>query len=68
MMNSPISSASSPKRSQPMKPITSLVSDQLTPSEIDALRQSKKSIAAYVQKELSERLKQKKLGYVLNKT
>jgi hypothetical protein len=51
-----------------MKPSTSLVSDQLTPSEIDALRQSKKSIAAYVQKELPELLKQHQLGYVLNKT
>ena len=51
-----------------MKRSTSLVSDQLTPSEIDALRQSKKSIAAYVQRELPELLKQHKLDYVLNET
>ena len=50
-----------------MKPSTSLVSDQLTPSEIDSLRQSKKLIAAYVQRELPERLKQHQLAYVLNK-
>lgn len=67
MMNLPKSSASSPTRSQPMKPSTSLVSDQLTPSEIDSLRQSKKLIAAYVQRELPERLKQHQLAYVLNK-
>ena len=67
MMNSPKSSASSPTRSLPMKPSTSLVSDQLTPSEIDALRQSKKSIADFVQKELPESLKQRHMEHILAK-
>lgn len=68
MINSPKSSESSMPHSQPMKLKTLRVSDQLTPSEIDVLRQSKKSIAAYVQRELPELLKQHQLGYVLNKT
>jgi hypothetical protein len=39
--------------SPPTKPNISLVSRRLTKSEIDALRQRKKFIADYVQKELS---------------
>jgi hypothetical protein len=39
----------------------------LTPSEIDLLQQSKKSIADYVQKELPGRLKQQHLEHVLNR-
>jgi hypothetical protein len=38
----------------------------LTPSEIDLLRQSKKSIADYVQRELPARLKQRNLEHLLN--
>ena len=68
MKNSPKSSALSQPRSQPTKLNTSVVSDQLTPSEIDWLRQSKKSIADFVQKELPERLKQRHLEYVLDKS
>jgi ATP-dependent protease HslVU (ClpYQ) ATPase subunit len=39
----------------------------LTPSEIDLLRQSKKTIADYVQRELPARLKQRHLDHLLNK-
>jgi hypothetical protein len=55
-MNSQQSSASNHTPSQPTKPTTLWVSSQLTRSEIDSLRQSKKSIADYVQKALPERL------------
>ena len=55
-MNSSKSSGSTQSRSQPTRPTTLLVSSQLTRSEIDALRQSKKLIADYVQKALPERL------------
>ena len=67
MMNSPKFSASSPVRSLPTKPNTSRASDLLTPSEIDLLRQSKKSIADYVQKELPGRLKRRHLEHMLIK-
>ncbi len=67
MKNSPVSSASSQMPSQPTRPNTLLVSNLLTPSEIDLLRQSKKAIADYVQKELSERLKQRHLEHLLNR-
>ena len=67
MMNSPKSSALSQPLSQPTKLNTSRVSDQLTPSEIDLLRQSKKSISDFVQKELPERLKQRHLEHILAK-
>jgi len=66
-MNSQKFSASSPVRSRPTKPSTWLASSQLTPSEIALLRQSKKSIADYVQKELPERLKQRHLEHMLTK-
>jgi hypothetical protein len=39
----------------------------LTPSEIALLRQRKKSIANYVRQELSDRLKQRHLEYMLTK-
>ena len=39
----------------PAKPDTLLVSDPLTQAEIDSLRQSKKSIAEYVQKMFPDR-------------
>ena len=68
MMNSQKFSASSQLRSLPTKPSTLQVSDPLTPSEIDLLRQSKKSIADFVQKELPERLKQRHLEYVLTRS
>ncbi len=42
-------------------------SNQLTPSEIVLLQQSKKSIADYVRKELPERLKQRHLEHLLTK-
>ena len=67
MMNLLMSTASRHMRSQPTRPSTLLVSNLLTPSEIDLLRQSKKSIADYVQKELPVRLKQRHLEHVLNK-
>ena len=67
MMNSPKFSASSQEPSQPTKPNTSQVFDLLTPSEIDLLRQSKKSIADYVQRELPVRLKQRHMEHLLNK-
>jgi len=41
--------------------------DQLTPSEIASLQQSKKSIADYVQRELSERMKQRHLEHMVPK-
>jgi hypothetical protein len=44
-----------------------MASNQLTPSEIVLLQQSKKSIADYVQKELPERLKQRHLEHMLTK-
>jgi hypothetical protein len=61
MMNLLKSSASSQEHSLPTKLNTSRGSDLLTPSEIDLLRQSKKSIADYVQRELPVRLKQSSL-------
>lgn len=67
MENSPKYSASSQWHSPPTKHSTLLASNLLTPSEIDSLRQSKKSIADYVQKELSERLKQRHLEHLLIK-
>lgn len=67
MMNSPKSSASSQAPSPPTKRNTSQVFDLLTPSEIDLLRQSKKSIADYVQRELPVRLKNRHLEHLLNK-
>ena len=67
-MKSQKSLASSQQRLLPTRPSTSLVSSQLTSSEIDSLRQSKKSIAAYVQKELPERLKKHHLEHLLIKT
>ena len=65
-MNSQKSSASSQEHLLPTKLNTSRVSDLLTPSEIDLLRQSKKSIADYVQRELPARLKQRNLEHLLN--
>jgi|GEM_PF-4082769 len=59
-MTSSKSSASSQMPSQPTKPATSWVSDQLTKSEIDSLRQGKKSIADYVQKVYPDRESLKK--------
>jgi hypothetical protein len=67
MMNSPKSSVSSQESSLSTKPNTSQVFDLLTPSEIDLLRQSKKSIADYVQRELPVRLKQRHMEHLLNK-
>ena len=67
MMNSPTSSASSQPLLQPTKLNTLRDSDQLTPSEIDLLRQSKKSIADFVQKELPESLKQRHMEHILAK-
>ena len=55
-MSSFKSSASTPPPSQPTRPDTLLVSNRLTPSEIALLRQGKKSISDYVQKELPARL------------
>ena len=66
MMNSQKSSASSQEHLAPTKPSASRVSDLLTPSEIDLLRQSKKSIADDVQRELPARLKQRNLEHLLN--
>ena len=67
MTNSPKSSASSQAPSPPRKRNTSQVFDLLTPSEIDLLRQSKKSIADYVQRELPVSLKSRHLEHLLNK-
>lgn len=58
-MNSQKSSASSQKPSPQTRQSTWSASDPLTPSEIVLLQQSKKSIADYVRKELSARLKQR---------
>jgi hypothetical protein len=54
-MNALKSSVSSPTRSLQTKPATLWVSDQLTRSEIDSLRQGKKSISDYVQKVYPDR-------------
>jgi len=67
MMNLSKSSASSQEHSLPTKLNTSRVSDLLTPSEIDLLRQNKKSIADYVQREIPARPKQRHLDHLLNK-
>ena len=67
-MKSLKSLVSSQQLSPPTKPSTSLVSSQLSNSEIDSLRQSKKLIADYVQKELRERLKERHLEHLLIKT
>ena len=66
-MKSSTSSASNPKRLQPTKPNTLLVSDPLTKSEIALLQQGKKSIADFVQKELPARLKARHQDYMLYK-
>ena len=58
-MKSSKSSASTSTPSQPMKPNTLLDSARLTRSEIDALRQKKKAISDFVQKELKGSLGQK---------
>jgi len=50
-----------------MKHRTWLALNQLTPSEIASLQQSKKSIADYVQRELSERMKQRHLEHMVPK-
>ncbi len=55
-MNSSKSSASKPTPSQPTKPATLSVSVRLTKSEIDSLRQNKKLISDYVQKEFQASL------------
>ncbi len=55
-MNSSTSSTSNLQPSQPTRQATLSISSRLTRSEIDALRQSKKSIADYVQRELPARL------------
>lgn len=55
-MSSYKSLASTPQPSRPTRPDTSLVSNRLTPSEIVLLRQGKKSISDYVQKEFPARL------------
>lgn len=66
-MKSKKPSASSQTHSRPTRQGTWLASNQLTPSEIVLLQQSKKSIADYVQKELPERLKQRHLEHMLTK-
>jgi hypothetical protein len=58
-MKSSKSSASTSTPSQPMKPNTLLDSERLTRSEIDALRQKKKALSEFVQKELQGTLGQK---------
>lgn len=61
-MNSPTPSLPNQQPTQPTQPAQSTdmdsvsVSNQLTPSEIDALRQRKQSIIDYVQRELPARL------------
>jgi len=65
MMNSSKPSGSNPMHLPQTKPNTSSASNQLTPSEIERLRQSKKSIADYVQKELANGLKKRKLSHLL---
>jgi len=54
-MNSQKFSGSTPTPLPPTKPDTLLVSDRLTRSEIDLLRQGKKSITDYVQKVYPDR-------------
>ena len=54
-MNVYKSLASRPAPSQPTKQATLWTSDPLTPSEIDSLRQGKKSIADFVQKAFPDR-------------
>ncbi len=49
-------SVSTPQPSPPAEPDTLLVSNRLTPSEIALLRQGKKSITDYVQRELPAHL------------
>ena len=68
MMNSKRFLALTPARLQPTNRSTLWVSDRLTPSEIVALRQSKKSIADYVQKELPGRLRERHWEYMMNKS
>lgn len=58
-MKSSKSSASTSTPSQPMKPNILLDSARLTRSEVDALRQKKKAISDFVQKELKGSLGQK---------
>ena len=58
-MKSSKSSASTSTPSQPMKPNILLDSARLTRSEIDALRQKKKAISDFVQKELQGSLGKK---------
>lgn len=48
-----------------LKPSAWSDSNRLTRSEIDSLRQSKKSIADYVQKEFQGRLNQQGMGHML---
>jgi hypothetical protein len=57
-MDNPLSStsASTPMPSQPKKPNTLIVSERLTPSEIESLRQDLKDSFAYM-KEAFPRLK-----------
>lgn len=57
-MKSDPSLASTAPPSLPTKQATLLVSDQLTRSEIESLRQKKKQISAYAQKALRERFEQ----------
>ena len=66
-MKSKKPSASSQTRSRSTRQGIWMASNQLTPSEIVLLQQSKKSIADYVQKELPERLKQRHLEHMLTK-
>jgi hypothetical protein len=54
-MTSSKSSVLSPRPLQPTKPANLWVSDQLTKSEIALLRQGKRSIADYVQREFPDR-------------
>ena len=66
-MKSKKPSASSQTRSRSTRQGIWMASNQLTPSEIVLLQQSKKSIADYVRKELSARLKQRHLEHMLTK-
>lgn len=54
MMKSDKNLESSQAHSQPTKPATLSALEPLTRSEIDALRQQKKSISDYFQKELAK--------------
>ena len=67
-MNSQRSSILSQQHLPSARRSTLLDSNLLTNSEIDSLRQSKKSIAAYVHKELRECLKKCHLEHLLVKT